>query len=407
MSAVISKPNDALNLLFEAAEHQEASENADMEIDPQLQQQSTNPGAGLPAGSSPESIRAMKSPGALSLKDVSPQVLDVWGRFKFVKQDWFTAREAVYYIDMFYQNLSHLSPIVPDYYADHGNHLELITKEPVLCCAMLTLSSRYNKLPGVGGTSRGYFIHDRLWKFSQCLFERVMWGQEKAYPAKTRTIGTIETFLLMTEWHPRHLHFPPDVHGWDIDLINLTSEEQSQMGTDHQRPSNRWLDEITDPARRSDRMSWMLIGSALSLAHELGIFDHAEPEETGPHTGLLRQRQRRVRKLLYVFVNQLASRLGCSSMMPRTISHSILTAAPAQYANDKDSQWHVIMSCWIELTRLMKSASELLFPSRQLTRDLLRSGKYISSLEHFQPLLEQWKTSYLHLISMSSPSLSS
>jgi hypothetical protein len=104
---------------------------------------------------------------------------------------------------------------------------------------------------------------------------KVMLGQVKPSKAQTRTIGTIEALLLLSEWHPRALHFPTASDGWDCELMvganNHTTEGLKILEGD--TTSNRWLEDVIEPAKRSDRMSWMLMGCALSLAQELGLFE--------------------------------------------------------------------------------------------------------------------------------------
>ena len=53
-----------------------------------------------------------------------------------------------------------------------------------------------------------------------------------------------------------------------------------------------------------------------------------------------------------------------------------------------------IHSCWMEITTLMKRANELLFPSREQTRETIRSGRYLGLLETFQPLLRGWRADF-------------
>jgi len=84
----------------------------------------------------------------------------------------------------------------------------------MLCTTIFMISSRYHTLPGVGGISCGYYIHQRLWHHWEHL-QRVMLGHEKTSSAKTRTLGTIESFLLISEWNPRATLFPPDTDGRD------------------------------------------------------------------------------------------------------------------------------------------------------------------------------------------------
>lgn len=109
-----------------------------------------------------------------SLSTPSQMTLDAWNSWPFVKSGWITAQEAVTYVDLFFQNMSILSPIIHDYYYDHTKHRDLITKDPVLCCTIIALSARYHILAGDGGISRGYYIHDRLWKHCQFLFQRIV-----------------------------------------------------------------------------------------------------------------------------------------------------------------------------------------------------------------------------------------
>lgn len=282
-----------------------------------------------------------------------------------------------------------ISPVLSDFYGDHANHHQLVTEDPLLCCTLLMISSRYHPVPGAGGASRSYFIHDRFWKYCQHLITRLIFGQDKGSNAKTRTIGSIEALLLLSEWHPRSLHFPPEADGWDSDLIPSTVDDSDSVD-----PVNRWLEDVIEPAKRSDRMCWMLLGCATSLAQELDIFGEGpdKPATTSSDESLI-VRKHRARKLLYVFVNQLASRLGTTSNLPQNVNH--LVNNPIQGKHGHNDHWDSFMAAWIELTRLLKSLSEMVFPSESFTQQLLQSGRYIGLLEHFKPLLEQWRAKYL------------
>lgn len=254
------------------------------------------------------------------------------------------------------------------------------------------ISSRSHVLPGAEGASRGYYIHDRFWKHCQHLIMRLICGQEKGSLAKTRTLGSIEALMLLTEWHPRSLHFPPEADGWDSDLILSAIDDNEPRPANG--PPNRWLEDVIEPARRSDRMSWMLLGCALSLAHELNVFeDDPQPSVSRTDARCMSVPKSRVRKLLYVFVNQLASRLGMTSMLPQAVMQS--TSKDLKTGPGHSDRWNELMSAWAELTKLNKSFSEMVFPSKSFTQQLLRSGRYMSILEHFQPLLESWRTRHL------------
>lgn len=118
------------------------------------------------------------------------------------------------------------------------------------------------------------------------------------------------------------MHFPASDDGEDIfastggDLTDGSHEEQSTG----ESTFAGWI----EPALRSDRMCWSLIGTAYALAYELGIFgNYAEgpqPVEGGIswRTSVRKHRQRadRIERLLYIYITQTSGRLGFPSTFP-------------------------------------------------------------------------------------------
>lgn len=259
------------------------------------------------------------------------------------------------------------------------------------------VSSRYHILPGPGGESRNFFIHHRLWQHCQQLTMRLIFGQEKSTKSKIRSLGTVEALLIMAEWHPRSLHFPPETDGWDDDLIP-TASNPAENTESEDISANRWLEDMIEPSRRSDQMSWMLLGCALSLAHELGIFETEEadsPDEEPEWKEQMALRRQRVQRLLYVYINQLAWRIGCVSPIPQSLNHAVLGGRKPRGLSQPGNTWLMFMDSWIELTKLAQSVTDMFFPSAKFARQQLHSGRYIGLLEHFRPLLNQWKDKYL------------
>ncbi|KAL6791075.1 hypothetical protein J3E68DRAFT_411888 [Trichoderma sp. SZMC 28012] len=326
------------------------------------------------------------------LSPSSPDTERHWSSWHFVKTGLITAQEAVTYIDLFFRNMNTLSPILHPFYSDHAKHGDLISREPVLCCAIIALSARYHILDVDGAVTRGFYIHDRLWEHCQTLFQRLVWKQRRAIKDQMAHLGTIETFLLAAEWHPRCVHLPIETDYWQPEMA-LSDDEQT---TSLSKVPNKWLREVEEAAHRSDRMSWMLLGNALSLSHELDIFSDEDdapadaldvaPELSFPN--FLRLRRHRIGKLLFVYISQLASRIGCS--LPRTPFHDSILSSLKTPESKLDNEWHEYMTSWIELSRLIRTSSDFLFPSKKVTQELVRSGRYAAFLGHFRPLLSQW-----------------
>ena len=299
----------------------------------------------------------------------------------------------------FFQNMAPLSPILDDWYSQHENHYYLVAREPMLCCTILTISSRYHVLPVPGGESRGFLIHQRLWEHCQHLLMRILLGQEKGSKAKTRTLGSIEALLLLTEWQPRGLHVPPGSDGWDSDALFTLRTAKDEVEPEVDRsPRGRWLQDVLDPARRFDRMSWMALGAAVTLAHELSVFDIEEVSTEQPpalcvYEGRNKHRALALSSLLQAQHEQLSARLGRKSwMLQNSYSAKTFSRVPTHL---QGPSCEAFLSAWIELTKLARSICDVLFSSALVTTQLLLTGRYVGLIEHFSEMLSAWEAKYL------------
>lgn len=281
--------------------------------------------------------------------------------------------------------MSSVSPVLPHTFSQHSNHDALINEEPFLCSTILMISSRYHVLPGSGGASKSSYIHERFWKNCQTFIMRIILGQEGS-SSRSRTLGSIEALILLSEWHPRSLHFPPETADWDCLMNNKDLDDSYVMPSVESQRS--WIKNVVEPANRSDRMSWMLLGCATTLGHELGVFLEDDPPNTAKLDKNRRNRQLRIKKLLYTFVTQLAARLGTSSMLPPSLSR--FGAGPSDGSTADERLWHDFMDSWTQLTNFIKSLRDMVFPSEAFTRQLLQGGQYVNILEHFRTLLDSW-----------------
>lgn len=73
-----------------------------------------------------------------------------------------------------------------------SNLRALLTEEPILCYTILTVSSRYLKLPGQNGQSRGHLLHDIFFKCVQDGLQCLLWGFPLDRRSGMTPIGAIE-----------------------------------------------------------------------------------------------------------------------------------------------------------------------------------------------------------------------
>ncbi|RPA87390.1 hypothetical protein BJ508DRAFT_59264 [Ascobolus immersus RN42] len=303
-----------------------------------------------------------------------------------------------------------LSPILssPPELAEHP---ELLNSEPFLMTTIITIASRYKPLVGQGGASRSMYIHEMLWKELKRGFERLLWGGAPAPVSPDRgaatdrgakglrTMGTVEALIVLTEWHVRSAHFPMELGGdtWGI-LRHANDDDSGRRASMFGSRNGEKIGDMLEPVRRSDTMSWMLLGNALSLSYELGVFDEdtRSQEEDAPY----RYQCKRLQRKLLVYIMQLASRLGFTPMVPMEIcnleSFSHLKNGTPTWSTVGEMN-DVVYDYWAELSLLMKKGASLLFPSRSATKEIIRQGKYNSLLRSCLPEMRDWKDRFERL----------
>ncbi len=339
-----------------------------------------------------------------------------------------------------------MTPISPPTFRNPASHITLLTEEPILAVTLLTIASRYKRLQGTGANCRSHAIHEQLWTYLRGMIERVIWGQEafgggfcgsgadENWSSTTapwrglrkgslRTLGTIESLLLMTEWHPRSLHFPPP-DATDELMLPIAPQSMAPGSVADDGSANhpfvafggRRIDGWLEPAWRSDRMSWMLLSTGMGLAYELGVFDDIdELIATGNITRPeyeeedYRLRASRIKRLLIIYISQLAGRLGWTNMIPEVLRksdpqmrkrpHSVEGTTPGTNPSSLSNAFSYIpdlelddqiIHCWAGISNAMQLGNEKLFKSRQHTTDIIQSGRYINLLKEFQPILNDW-----------------
>ncbi|KJX99224.1 Fungal Zn binuclear cluster domain containing protein/C6 transcription factor [Zymoseptoria brevis] len=348
--------------------------------------------------------------------------LKAWTRFKFVRAGWFTAQEGIDYILYFYKHLAPLTPVALPDFRQPSTHKKMLEEEPMLTVSMLTIASRHMKLDGPGSNSRPYAIHQKLWAYLSGMIDRVVWGQEQfgggfcgagAQPGcdvhpltrkGLRTLGSVESLVLLTEWHPRAMHFPPEEDDDDLMMPDQSYVLPEMTGQDGAKGiGGHRMDAWLEPCWRSDRMCWMLLGMAMSLAMEIGVFDSSEWQRHAPSTDgqplsaadLTSYDKRRcnVRDLLLVYVTQTSGRLGLTSMLPSYYSKPD-DSERHKRNGQQDSVQEVTLHFWLRMASLMREGNNKIFANKTFTRDLIRNGNYKAALAQLQPPLEEWRRDF-------------
>jgi hypothetical protein len=214
-------------------------------------------------------------------------------------------------------------------------------------------------------------------------------------------LGTIEVLLLLVQWHPRSLHVPPAGDGWDSEILLTVKNDRDDRSIDVDGPSrSSWKEDVIKPAKRSDQMSWVVLGCASYLMMEValpsGDNDGKNVHNSGGYAKILQARRLPILRLICLFQEQLASRLGNHTIKNRGLESHHDVDKPANPNTEKYAHnWERLMHALEDLTKLERSIAHTIFPSCVITRHLLQSERYLGMIDHFRPLLSDWQRRFL------------
>lgn len=322
-----------------------------------------------------------------------------------------------------------LTPVTVPLYQDPATHARLLIDEPVLAVTILTIASRYMKLSGPGADTRAFTIHDKLWIYLKAQILRVYLGQEqfgggfcgaghngdRKAPGQTtlRSLGTVESLLLLTEWHARALHFPPGADSEELLDEDFRTNSVHDPGSGNGDPAAtsgpaQQIDHWLEPAWRSDRMVWSLLGSAVAIAAELGVFvqgSDADATNANPYN----RRRENVRRLLYISVTQTSGRLSLPSLLPLQFSSGLFAngqprmeqeqtrasfAHPTGPTPPHNHIQEITLYFWHGIAQLFEQGNSTIFASKELTRKIISDGSYVHLLQDFDNMAQEWQKEF-------------
>lgn len=339
-------------------------------------------------------------PPAESEADVRPKgTLDLNSIVYIGDDGILTASEAEYLIKMFFTTMHPFYPHIPKFL-----HLpSVLAGYPILLCAVLTISSRYHTLNSTTpeGTPKNIDIHDRLWLYVQRLISQTVWAE-----ASTRSIGTVFAFLLFTEWNPRAIHWR-----WS-DYANRADDpcDTAMSSNPLSYASSVAAATSDEPAglgaiRRSYRMAWMLIGSAVRLAQDTGFMEVSSKTFLATHVAEINSVMNMSRR------SMLSASLADVELDKGTISendmelredneYKVLNMTEEEQKKisaENSLSFTEAQKAQIELLQIMSLSHESLY-GYKAPLGSLGQHQNLAVLNIISPMINSWARKYKHLL---------
>ncbi|KAK7544141.1 uncharacterized protein J3D65DRAFT_608645 [Phyllosticta citribraziliensis] len=329
---------------------------------------------------------------------------NTWLHFRLCKDKILNPTECIHLLKYYFNHMNPLYPILSDHYLDPANHWTLLQEEPILCCTIIAIACRYGSLPGHSAFSRRLIAHNSLFRHIQTALSRVIWGLE-ADAIVGRTLGFIQSLLLLTTWHLEALYLLSDLSEQALP----TDFENQAHGKHFFEKSERGLHGtlIAKLSKQSNKMSWMLLGVASTLAQEIGLFDEGPDgiNSLPVKSQDTPERFLRVRKFLILHTVESAFRCGRSSSLNHLFSSSLDSRAFDSHINldQSDRGVHQSLDCIIELARIARLATNTLYATPSQTKAFISNKRYFDIIAHFDQSLESWFTRWQNIPNIPLP----
>ncbi|KAL8286374.1 hypothetical protein RQP46_004391 [Phenoliferia psychrophenolica] len=280
--------------------------------------------------------------------------------FPLVKKGVLTTRKLCELVDLFFSRCHFIFPVVPEYRVPRTEEqlAKFASEELHLMTVFIVIASRHDKNPKV---------HDKSWAYLQTLINEIILG-------KSVGVGAVEALLLLSEYLPRRQ---------DVAASKVNTEETN--------------------------MAWMLavrLGYMLSLDQKTLLPAKSLAESTdGTAEENLLNRERVAWTYCYLFDRQISVRSGkafwsrgpglCFTGGIGGVQPSAAKNFPAfRFIPDIQDDFASLLQAYVELTQIMTSSHDILYPSRERTVSLIKTGEYYKYIDEFQRSLEAFRMTW-------------
>ncbi|GAA5821960.1 hypothetical protein JCM11251_004797 [Rhodosporidiobolus azoricus] len=306
-----------------------------------------------------------------------------WEKWVPVKEGMLTPAEAEVLLSFFQDHMSPLYPLLSPRVFSVSHLPQLTSRESLLLASMITISARYSSLPSA---ARARAIHLEVADYINAELIGLLDGS-----GELRHISSVEALLLLTEWPPiadararRKGAARGRKRGWGGGGSAMDGDEVG----DEEEDSVEDAEALLRSSAQYDAMSWSFIGCAVRLAQELGIQNLYFRKEHGVSW----QEERCLRTWIYCYNadRHVSVRLGRNAVIQAYMSSSWWEQVTSRASQDVRGEG--LNEVWAErslpqglIAALMGTIQERLYPDKEITRSMLRTGhweSFIRSLDH-------------------------
>ncbi|KAK6200248.1 Septin-domain-containing protein [Scheffersomyces amazonensis] len=390
-------------------------------------QTTTSSQSSVPQYIRPNLSQRMTMPAAENAYIVRPRGSNKLSNIEYIGGDngILTEDEAERLIQLFFSTMHPFFPHLPTFL--HSS--KVLSGYPILLCAILTISSRYHPFENnagttAGGVPRNIEVHDRLWLYVQRLISQTVWAE-----ASTRSIGTVFAFLLFTEWNPRAIHwrwsdYANKADDGNDELGGLSNNSNNGNGgnggnsnVSNNTNNNNKSGDVSNLAglgamRRSYRMAWMLIGSAVRLAQDMGFMEISSRTFLATHIAEINSVMNISRR------SMLGHSLSEVDLDEDDISEEALAKSEdmedrilnlneeelKRLSTDSTLRFTLSQKAQVELLQIISIGHESLYGYRAQLGSLTQRQN-LSVLNLISPLINNWGRKYNHYLVPSSHKL--